>query len=73
MVRASRLAWISLFVWMTCSATNLILRQVLPTMTPGPLRGILWLLTDLNRLLVLAAMVGLVISAIWALRHRVSR
>lgn len=39
-------------------------------MSPGFLTGVLWILTDINRLLVLAALGGLVTSAVWAIRRR---
>lgn len=65
----SRLGWICFYVIVGCTFVNLVLRQVLPTMPQGVLTGLLWLLTDLNRLLVLAALVGLVVSAVWAVRR----
>lgn len=65
----SRLAWICFSVLLICPAANQVLRRVLPTMSPGTLTGILWILTDINRLLVIAAIVGLIVSAVRAIRR----
>lgn len=66
----SRLALICLSVILICPLINLTLRRILPAMSPGFLTGILWILTDINRLLVLGALGGLATSAIWAIRRR---
>ena len=62
-----RLAWICFFAILICPSINLVLRQVLPAWPKGFLTGLLWLLTDVNRLLVLAAFIGLIVSAVWGL------
>lgn len=66
----SRLAWICFFVILICPSINLVLRQTLPTMPKGFLTASLWILTDVNRLLVLGALGGLIVSAVWALRRK---